>query len=66
MNDNQNDLDDHMAIILFYYIIVFKVGTNHTPFQLVFILHPLLPTKYLLSSKPVQNHDLKHVRILTS
>ncbi len=66
MNNNQNDLDDHVSTILFFYIIAFKVGTSHAPFQYVYILHPLLPTKYLLPSKLGQNHDLKLVKILTN
>jgi hypothetical protein len=55
-----------MSTILFYYKIDFKVGTGHTPCQLVYGLHPLLPTKYLLPSKPGHNHDPTHVKILTS
>jgi hypothetical protein len=40
-----------MSTILFSYIIVFKVGTSHIPFQLVYGLHMLLFIKYLLPSK---------------
>jgi hypothetical protein len=55
-----------MSTILFSYRTSFKVGIGHTPFQLVYELHPLLPTEYLLPSKPRQNHDPRHVRILIS
>jgi hypothetical protein len=55
-----------LSTILFSYRIVFKVGTDHTPFQLVYGLHPLLPTKYLLPSKPRQTHDPKLVTFSTS
>jgi hypothetical protein len=55
-----------MSTILFSYKTSFKVGTSHIPFQLVYGLHPLLPTKYLLPSKPRQNHDPTHVKILIS
>ncbi len=66
MNENWNDWDEHLSTILFFYRIAFKVGTNHLPFQLVYRLHPLLPTEYLLPSKPGQTYDLKLVRVLTS
>jgi len=39
MNENQNDWDEHMSTIFLFYRIVFKVGTSHTPFQLVYGLH---------------------------
>ncbi len=66
VNENQNNQDEHLSIVLFSYIIAFLVGTGHTPFQLVYRLHRLLPTEYLLPSKPGQTYDPKHVRILIS
>jgi len=54
-----------MSIVLFYYTIVFKVGTSHTPFQLVYGLHPFLPSEYLLPSKLGYNHDPTLVKVLT-
>ncbi len=47
MNDNQNNWDEHLYTILFSYKIAFKVGTSHTPFQLVYELHLLLPIEYM-------------------
>jgi hypothetical protein len=44
VNENRNDWDEHMSTVLFSYRIAYKVGTGHTPFQLVYGLHPLLPT----------------------
>jgi hypothetical protein len=32
----------------------------------VYGLHPLLPTKYLLPSKPGENRDPQPIRVLTS
>jgi len=55
-----------MSIILFSCRIAFKVGTDHTPFQFVYMLHPLLPIEYLLPSKPKHIHDLTIVKVLTS
>jgi hypothetical protein len=62
VNENPNDWDEHMSTFLFSYITIFKVGTDHTPFQLVYGLYPLLPTKYLLPFKPGQTYDPNHVR----
>jgi hypothetical protein len=35
VNEIQNDWDEHLSTFLFSYRTTFKVGTNHTPFQLV-------------------------------
>jgi hypothetical protein len=37
-------LDEQLSTILFSYQTTYKVETDHTPFQLVYGLHPLLPT----------------------
>jgi hypothetical protein len=55
-----------MSAILFSNKTVHKVGTSHTPFQLVYGLHPLLPIKYLLPSRLGENVDPKLVRVLTN
>jgi hypothetical protein len=57
VNENWSDWDEHMSTILFSYKTAFKVGTSHTPFQLVYKLHPLLFMKNLLPSKLGQIHD---------
>jgi hypothetical protein len=44
VNENRNDWDEHLSMVLFSYIVAFKVGTCHTPFQLVYKLHLLIPT----------------------
>jgi hypothetical protein len=55
-----------MSVVLFSYRIAFKVSTGHTLFQLVYGLPPFLPIKYLLPSKPGQNHNPTLVTILIS
>jgi hypothetical protein len=64
VNENQNDYDEHMSTILISYRTAFKVGIDHTPFQFVYGLYPLLPTKYLLPSKPGKFYDPKLVIVL--
>jgi hypothetical protein len=51
-NEKHNDWDEHLHTILFAYQTSLKVTTGHTPFQLVYGFHPLMPTKYLL---PLEN-----------
>jgi hypothetical protein len=53
-----------MSTILFSYRTTLKVGTGHIPFQLIYILHSLLPMEYLLPSKLLHIHDPTHVGIL--
>ncbi len=55
-----------MSIILFPYRTTFKVGTSHTPFQLIYGLHLLLLVEYLLPFKPLQNYDPTFVKVLTN
>jgi hypothetical protein len=55
-----------MSIVFFSYRTVHKVGTDHTPFQLVYGLHPLLPTKYMLPFRPGENKDPQPIKVLIS
>jgi hypothetical protein len=48
VNKNCMDWDEHLHTILFVYKTIFKVGTSHTPFQLGYGLHALMPIEYLL------------------
>jgi hypothetical protein len=34
--------------MLFSYRIAYKVATRYTPYQLLYGLHPLMPTKYIM------------------
>jgi hypothetical protein len=56
----------HMSTILFSYWTTYKVGTSHTPFQLVYELHPLLPTEYILPFKFNDDTYPQPIRVLTS
>jgi hypothetical protein len=48
VNENRTNWDKHLHTILFAYKRAFKVSTSHNPFQLVYGLHALMPTEYLL------------------
>jgi hypothetical protein len=57
IDENRNDYDEHLSTILFSYRTTYNVGHGHTPFQLVYGLHLLLPIEYLLPSKHDDNRD---------
>jgi hypothetical protein len=44
VSENRIDWDEHLFTMLFSYIIAYKVTTRYTPYQLVYGLHPLMPT----------------------
>jgi hypothetical protein len=48
VSENIIDWDEHLLIVLFSYKITYKVATRYTPYQLVYGLHPLMPTKYIV------------------
>ncbi len=66
VNENKNDWDEHLSTILFSYRTTYKVGTDHTPFQLVYGLHPLLPIEYMLPFKLGENRDPQPIRVITN
>ncbi len=55
-----------MPIVLLSYQTTYKVGIGHTPFQLVYGLHPLLFAKYMLPSRLGEHVDPKSIKILIS
>jgi hypothetical protein len=66
VSQNKIDWDEHLFIVLFSYIIAYKIATWYTPYQLVYGLHPLMPTKYII---PVVGRDEKYItlmKVLTS
>jgi hypothetical protein len=48
ITENIIDQDEHWSIMLFSYRIAYKVITRYTPYQLMYGLHPLMPTKYIV------------------
>jgi len=52
--------------MLFSYKTTYKVTTWYTPYQLVYGLHPLMPTKYIVPIVGGEQKENTSVRVLTS
>jgi hypothetical protein len=65
VNENKIDWDDHLPVVFFFYTTTYKVAKGYKPYQLVYGLDPLMPTKYIL---PVigSNHKKGISMVLTS
>ncbi len=44
VSENRTDQDEQMSTMLFSYRMAYKVATKYTPYQLMYGLHPLMPT----------------------
>ncbi len=49
VSENRTNWDENLSTMLFSYKIAYKVATRYIPYQLVYGLHPLIPTKYIVS-----------------
>ncbi len=52
--------------MLFSYVIAYKVAIRYTPYQLVYGLHPLMPTKYIVPVTSGNEKDNTPLKVLTS
>jgi hypothetical protein len=67
VNETRTDWDDHHYTVLFSYRTACKVTTTHTPFQLVYGLHPLMFTKYLILIRRTDGKmDYTPMRVLSA
>ncbi len=66
LNDNKTYWDEHLVTLLFSYRIAYKVATRHTPYQLIYGLHLLMPTKYVFASHQWRPQGCKSNECLTS
>ncbi len=66
VGENIIDWDEHLFIVLISYKNVYKVATWYTPYQLVYGLHPLMPTKYIVPIVGGNEKDGILVKVLTS
>jgi hypothetical protein len=48
ISENRIDWDEHLSIMLFSYKTTYKATTRYTPYQLMYGLHPLIPTEYIV------------------
>jgi hypothetical protein len=53
---------EHLFVVLFSYIVIYKVA----PYQLVYGLHPLMPTKYIVPIVGGDERNCTLVRVLIS
>jgi hypothetical protein len=49
--------------VLFSYKTTYKVSTRYTPYQLVYGLHPLMPTEYIIFGRNERDSTLMRVLI---
>ncbi len=66
VTENRIDWDEHLSTMLFSYITTYKVVIRHTPYQLVYGLHPLMPTKYMVPIDSGNEKDITLMKVLTS
>ncbi len=66
VSENKIDWDEHLFTMLFSYKITYKVAIRYPPYQLVYRLHPLMPTKYIMPIVGGNEKDNTLVKILTS
>jgi hypothetical protein len=62
-NENEVDSDEYLLIMCFSYKITYKVATWYTPYQLVYGLHPLMHTKYVLLTFNEDHKDANIVKV---
>jgi hypothetical protein len=65
VNEKIIDSDEHLFIVLFSYRIFYKVATGYTPHQLVYGLHLLMPTKYVMSAISGDHRNAKTIMLTT-
>jgi hypothetical protein len=66
VSENKINWDEHLSTMLFSYKTIFKVATWYTPYQLVYGIHPLMPTEYIMPIVGGNERDNTLVKVLTS
>jgi len=66
VSGNKVDWDEQFPIVFFSYKTTYKVAIGYTPYQLVYGLHFLMPTKYVLWTFNGDHIYVNHVKVLTS
>jgi len=58
--------DEHLSMMLFSYITIYKIAIGYTPYQLVYGLHPLMPIMYIVLVDSGNQRDNISMKVLTS
>ncbi len=66
VNEKIIDWDEHLFKFLFTYRTTYKVATCYTPYQLVYGLHPLMLTEYVLPTISGDHRDAEPTKVLTT
>jgi hypothetical protein len=66
VSENKINWDEHLFMVLFSYKTAYKVTIRYTPYQLLYGLHPLMPTKYIISIVSGNDRDNILVIVLTN
>ncbi len=66
VNEKRTYCNEHMSIVLFSHITVYKVATCCTPYQLIYVLHPPMQKEDVLPSISGDHIDVKPTKVLTS
>jgi hypothetical protein len=57
VSENRTGWDKHLSTVLFSYKTTYKVTIGYTPYQLVYGLHPLMLTKYIVTTASGNQKD---------
>ena len=67
VNDNRIDWDIQLYIVLFSYRTAYKVAMDHSPFELVYGLLPLMPIEYIVpTQRTTTDFDFTQHRVLAA
>jgi hypothetical protein len=66
VDENRTDWDEDLSTVLFSYRSTYKVATRYTPYQLMYGLHPLMPTKYIVLVVGGNGKNSTPMRVLIS
>jgi hypothetical protein len=66
VSENQTYWDEHLSTLSFSYKIAYKITLGYTPYQLVYGLHPLMPTKYIMLIASGDHKDNTSMKVLTN
>jgi hypothetical protein len=66
ISENRTYWDEYLSTMLFSYITTYKVVIRYTPYQLVYGLHPLMPTNYIVRFASGNEKDNTLVKFSTN